>query len=116
LPTICEAANIDVPDSLDIDGRSFLPQLNGELGHPREWIYSWYSKDGDVSKARVFARNHRYKLYDSGEFYDVPNDYPEQHPLDLEDLDQEAKEAHKSFGSILEHYGKRRLEEVPGSE
>jgi arylsulfatase A len=111
LPTISEAAGIDV-DSLEIDGRSFLPQLRGERGDPREWIYSWYSRSGEVSKARVFARNHRYKLYQSGEFYEVPVDFEEKNPLDVSLLDEDAKEIHKQLDEVLEHYGKRRLDKV----
>ena len=41
LPTLCEAAGIQPP--ADVDGVSFLPQLNGERGTPREWLYCWYS-------------------------------------------------------------------------
>src|SRR5262245_41738141 len=46
LPTICEAAGVNVPKSLSIDGRSFLRQILGQQGEPREWIYTWYSKNG----------------------------------------------------------------------
>jgi len=111
LPTISEAANIEV-DSLDLDGRSFLPQLCGEKGNPREWIYSWYSRTGEVSKARVFARTHRYKLYDSGEFYEIPEDYEEQHPLEVSMLDADTKEVHQALDEVLEHYKNRRLDIV----
>ncbi len=109
LPTICEAANIDV-DSLDLDGQSFLPQLQGEKGAPREWIYSWYSRNGEPGKARVFARNHRYKLYASGEFYEVPEDYDELNPLDTAHLDSDAKLIHQQLNDVLEHYKKTRLD------
>ena len=109
LPTICEAANIDV-DSLDLDGQSFLPQLQGEKGAPREWIYSWYSRNGELSKARVFARNHRYKLYDSGEFYEVPEDYDELNPLDTAHLESDAKLIYQQLSDVLEHYKRRRLD------
>lgn len=113
LPTICEAAGIAVPDSLDIDGRSFLPQMRGHVGHPRNWVYSWYSREGKVKEARVFARNHRYKRYDTGEFYDVPADDLEKHPLSVESLNAEAREIYELLGEVLEKYAKRRLEDVP---
>src|SRR5207245_1188138 len=44
LPTICDAAGIKPPSP--IDGRIFWPQLKGERGQPREWFYSWFSRDG----------------------------------------------------------------------
>jgi len=115
LPTISEAANIGV-GSLDLDGRSFLPQLHGEKGNPREWIYSWYSRSGELSKASVFARTHRYKLYDTGEFYEIPADYEELHPLEISKLDQDTKEVHQTLNEVLEHYGKRRLDKVQVSD
>jgi arylsulfatase A len=37
LPTLVEATGGAIP--ADIDGRSFLPQIRGEPGHPREWVY-----------------------------------------------------------------------------
>jgi arylsulfatase A len=116
LPTICEAANIEVEDSLDIDGRSFLPQLLGEKGDPREWVYSWYSRSGEVSKARVFARNHRYKLYDSGEFYEIPKDYEELNSLKFEELDSEAQGVYQILSDVLNQYGERRLDKIPNSK
>ena len=44
LPTLLDAAGAPAPEGLD--GRSFLPQLRGEKGTPREWVYSWYARDG----------------------------------------------------------------------
>ena len=112
LPTLAEAANMQL-DSMEMDGRSFLPQLSGQTGHPREWIYSWYSRSGEVEKARVFARTHRYKLYDAGEFYEIPVDYNEQHPLEISTLDAETKAVYQQLGEVLEHYGNLRLDKVP---
>jgi arylsulfatase A len=112
LPTICEAAEIEVPDSLDIDGQSFIPQLRGENGEARKWIYSWYSRQGEVSKARVFARNHRYKLYKSGEFYEIPRDYEELNPLKFEELDSDAKGVYQMLDDVLDNYKDRRLDKI----
>jgi len=111
LPTISQAADIKL-DSLDIDGVSFLPQLKGEKGNPREWIYSWYSRGGSVEDARVSARNHQFKLYDTGEFYEIPKDYGEQSPLDTLTLNSEAKEIYSKLEDVLQNFSKRRLDKV----
>ncbi len=111
LPTLGQAANLNL-DSLELDGRSFLPQLHGEKGNPREWIYSWYSRSGEVDKARVFARTHQYKLYDSGEFYEVPEDYEELNPLDMSTLNADTKKVYQQLSEVLEHYGGRRLDKM----
>ena len=36
LPTLCESAAVAVPETLRIDGQSFLPQIKGNKGTPRE--------------------------------------------------------------------------------
>jgi arylsulfatase A len=111
LPTLGDIADITL-DSLDLDGKSFLPQLRGEKGHPREWIYSWYSRNGEADQARVFARNHRFKLYTSGEFYEIPEDYGEHHPLDKANLDAEAKEVYGQLNEVLEYFSNKRLDKI----
>jgi arylsulfatase A len=91
LPTICEATGAKIPDGLTIDGQSFLAQLKGETESPRDSIYMWYSRNGAVKAARAFARNQRYKLYESGKFYDVPTDRLEKQPLDDASLTNEQR-------------------------
>ena len=112
LPTICAAASISLPAALDLDGHSFLPQLKGEAGQPRQWIYNWYSRNGEIAKASVFARNHRYKLYQSGEFYEVPNDYLEKNPLSVDSLNEDAQKAYRMLKNVLNQYKDRRLENI----
>ncbi len=111
LPTLGDIAGMNL-DSLDLDGRSFLPQLRGEKGNPREWIYSWYSRNGEADKARVFARNHRFKLYTSGEFYEIPEDYDENDPLEISKLDAETKEIYQQLNEVLEYFSNKRLDKV----
>jgi len=104
LPTLCEAADVDVPASLSIDGTSFLPQLRGETGNPREWIYCWYSRSGNETKAKVFARNQRYKLYATGDFHDVRADVLEQMPLQDGDLSEDARRTRGMLQRVLDRY------------
>lgn len=113
LPTLCEAVNLPVPDSLDLDGRSFFPQLTGKAGTPRRWIYNWYSRNGEVEKARIFARNQQFKLYTTGEFYEVPKDYLEERPLDKSSLSAEALATYEMLQEVLDQYEPRRLQDVP---
>ena len=71
-----------MPEAEVFDGRSFLPQLRGEAGDPRESIFVHYDKDVDGGPQPVrFARTKRFKLYSDGRFFDVPNDWEEQAPL-----------------------------------
>lgn len=108
LPTICEAAGVTVPANLKIDGQSFCPQLRGETGKPREWIYSWYSRDGVLAQARECAFNQRFKLYRSGEFHDLTQDRDEKSPLNVTALDGNASAASKLLQSALDQYQEAR--------
>jgi arylsulfatase A len=104
LPTICEAAGATVPEALNIDGRSFLPQLKGRKGNPREWIYCWYSRGGNDRQAKVFARNERYKLYRDGKLYDISKDVSEKTPLQDGNLNDQAGRIRVTLQSVLDKY------------
>jgi len=93
LPTICRAAGAKIPPAVVIDGKSFLPQLRGEPGTPREAIYVWYSRSGNAKAAKVFARNQQFKLYEDGRFFDVAEDRLEKSPLEDASLGPEARAA-----------------------
>ncbi|HEY3320530.1 MAG TPA: sulfatase-like hydrolase/transferase [Planctomycetota bacterium] len=108
LPTICEATAVNVSAELKIDGRSFLPQLRGEAGHPREALYAWYNPSGGATAKREFAHDAQYKLYSNGDFYDVAKDDWEKHPLGNGALGPEAKAAKARLQGVLDvHAGPR---------
>lgn len=112
LPTICEAAALKVPGPLD--GRSFLPQMCGGKGKPREWIYSWYSpRQGNDRSVREFAFNHRFKLYRGGGFFDLSKDLGEKSPLPVSSLTGEAAAAAKTLQSALDQFKDARPAELP---
>lgn len=112
LPTICEAAGIQVPTSLKIDGRSFLPQVRGEKGKPREWIYCWYSREGVSAQARECVFNARFKLYRTGEFYDLTTDIAETKPFAVAALEGDATKAAKILQAALDQYRDARPDEL----
>ena len=78
----------------DIDGHSFWPQLSGEKGEPRQWIYTWYAEEG-VPPIREFVATKDYKLYRNGRFFDLKKDPFEDHePESVADLTgDEAKDS-----------------------
>ncbi|MCP5109427.1 MAG: arylsulfatase A, partial [bacterium] len=59
----------------------FLPQLKGERGNPREWIYTYYNPRPARTKPVRFVREQRWKLYGDGRFYDVSADSLEERPV-----------------------------------
>ncbi len=65
LPTFAEAGGSSLPQGFILDGRSFLPQLRGEKGTPRDWVYvehntapEWYVRE------QGWKLNHRGELFD----------------------------------------------------
>ena len=99
LPTVLDVANVEAP--ADLDGRSFLPQLKGQKGRPREWVYIYYCPRPERSKPVFFIRDQRWKLYGDGRFYDIKNDVLEKTPLS-DNLPLDAEEARKKLISGLE--------------
>jgi len=96
-----------------LDGRSFLPQILGEKGQPRDWIYSWYSpRQSTDMTVREFAFNHRYKLYRSGEFFDLGKDVEEKQSLTIASLDGEAAAAAKLLQGALDQFKDARPPEL----
>jgi len=110
-PTLLEAAGIERPKNIPLDGRSFYPQLRGEPGKPRPWIYSWYARDGGF-EGTEFARDQRFKLYGDGRFFDVPADVLEQKPLDDGELEPAAASARDKLRQALAQYKNTRPESV----
>ncbi len=112
LPTICEAAEITPPSDLKLDGHSFLPQLRGQTGTPREWIYCWYAREGGPKAQFEFAMNRRYKLYTQDRLFDLMHDPEEQHPLDETKLTTEAETARQMLRRAIEQYRDARPEAI----
>jgi arylsulfatase A len=64
LPTLAEVAGAELPSGQPIDGTSFAPQMLGQRGTPREWVFvmlgrHWYVRDAG------------WKLTDEGELFDM---------------------------------------------
>jgi arylsulfatase A len=105
LPTIAEAIGIEVPADWDTDGHSFLPQLKGEKSHPREWIFSHYNPIHNERVNRLSARSfrdHRYRLYHDGRFYDLVADPEEMQPIEQDKGSVEAEIVRKKFQRELD--------------
>lgn len=64
LPTFTDLAGGKLPGDVKFDGRSFAPQLRGQSGSPRDWIFvqlgtGWY------------VRNDGWKLNEKGELFSM---------------------------------------------
>ncbi|HEX8915728.1 MAG TPA: sulfatase-like hydrolase/transferase [Humisphaera sp.] len=111
LPTLLAAAGVAAPEGLVLDGRSFLPQLRGEAGSPREWTYCWYARNGGAKAAAEFAMDKRFKLYRDGRMFDVAADPGEAKPL-ADKAGDDAAAAKAKLKTALGRYADARPEAV----
>ncbi|MGI9244601.1 MAG: sulfatase-like hydrolase/transferase, partial [Verrucomicrobiales bacterium] len=80
LPTLAAITGANLP-AVQLDGRSFWPQCQGQAGNPRDWIFQYYfPKFIGAAKAHglgvggneiVWAQNQKFKLYRDGSLYAV---------------------------------------------
>ena len=64
LPTFADLAGAQLPAGVTFDGTSFAPQLRGQAGQPRDWIFVQLGQ-------QWYVRNRQWKLTQAGELYDM---------------------------------------------
>lgn len=105
VPTLCEAAAVKIAEPDKLDGRSFFPQLRGDKGQPRKWIYAWYSpRQGADKTIHEFAFDQRFKLYRNGKFFDLTRDPDEKAPLAPASLKGDAAAAAAILQQALDQF------------
>ncbi|HUQ90308.1 MAG TPA: sulfatase-like hydrolase/transferase [Bryobacteraceae bacterium] len=103
VPTMMDATGAKWFEGRPLDGRSFLPQLRGQLGNPRESAFAHYDPHpgGKVNYTPTrLAWDHRYKLYLDGRLFDIQADYFEQSPI--RDESKDARAARKKLQATLD--------------
>ena len=90
-----------LPRERRLDGRSFLPQLRGQQGNPRDWVFCHYFRDaGDP--VQCFVRDKRWKLYANGNLFDIDADPLEERPIARDDGDATAAAARQRLQAVLD--------------
>ena len=122
LPTLVEATGGKLPDDDVFDGVSFLPQLKGERGTPRQWVYfhggnhekptsealagvASYPYDRKNPPLLRWVRGPRYKLYNDARFHNLETDYAEKHPIRPGGGTQAAEAERRALQAVLDRYG-----------
>lgn len=93
LPTLADGTGLEAPEGLELDGVSFWDRLQGRPGSPRDWLYTYYfprpfAEAFDTPYAHpqvIYIRNKRFKLYSSGQLYDLRSDPTEADPVPRSD-------------------------------
>ena len=92
--TFAELAGVKLPDGMKFDGRSFAPQLRGEIGMPREWAYVQLN-------AKWFVREPGFKMNEAAELFDMSDAPFVEKPI-ATDADTEAsKAARQRLSAVL---------------
>ncbi len=85
VPTFAELADATLPKERLLDGRSFAPQLRGERGNPRDFVFMQLARDW-------WVRGDGWKLNQKGELFDMSR-APFEETLIATDVDSEASKA-----------------------
>ena len=101
LPTISDAATIKLPETFVTDGKSFLPHLLGKPYTPREWLFCHYAPEKKPFKTTRFVHNKEWKLYETGEIFNVLKDPMEKSPIALNTLNAKQKMLIDSFKEVF---------------
>ena len=120
VPTFAELGNTPMSAGLEFDGVSFLPQLRGEKGNPKDYIFVHYEKgkyayEGqkmNPAKAKPagkknklpytrWVRDKRWKLYHGGKLFDVAADPDETREIKA-GSDKKADAIRKKFQAVLD--------------
>jgi arylsulfatase A len=103
LPTFADAVGTKTPE--DIDGKSFYKLLANKPYNPRKSIFiHYFANTRNVSKrSGCFARTVEYKLYSTGQFFNMQNDKWEESPLDINSLTEEQKGIHNMLKEKIEN-------------
>src|SRR5262245_3395682 len=94
MPTFVELTGAKQPTGVKFDGTSFAPQLRGEKGNPREWIFvqlgaGWYVRDDG------------WKLNQDGELFSMQEAPFVEAPIAADSKDPAAQAARKRLAAVL---------------
>ena len=94
-PTFAELAGAKLPENKVIDGRSFLSQVRGERGSPREWVF--------IELARHwYAADRQWKLTEKSELFDLSGAPWAEKLIPTETKDPAALAARKKLQAALD--------------
>lgn len=101
LPTLTDTAGIETPAG--IDGTSLTPTFKGQP-RDKDYIYCWYSREGDRKKAKQHVRTATHKLYATGKFYNIVEDPEEKLNLAAGGIPASLEATHTSLKEALDKH------------
>jgi len=93
--TFAELSGALPPAGVTIDSHSFAPQVRGQKGQPREWVYVELN-------GRSYVRDARFKLTNTGELFDLKDAPFQEMPVAAGTTAAEAVAARRRLREVLE--------------
>lgn len=107
--TFLELAGAKAPEGFKFDSVSIAPQLHGEKGTPREWVYVQLG-------ARWYVRNQGWKLNEKGELFDMSDAPFVEKPVDAAADTEDSKAARTRLTAVLAELNPAAGKSDPGGE
>ena len=104
LPTLMDISGTTPTSPVPLDGISFYQQLLGNNSQKRDWIFCHYAPNWGKFEPKRYVQNKQWKLYDTGELYNLAQDIEEEHPFSPDNYPKEQKEVLTTFKGILNQY------------
>jgi arylsulfatase A len=95
--TFADIGGAPLPEGVKLDSHSFAPQIKGQPGTPRKWVYVELN-------GRSYARDARYKLTNRGELYDLSEAPYKEIPVPSDTTDAAAVSARKQLQQVLDEH------------
>jgi len=102
VPTLADLANVELPPDYPGDGVSLVPVFSGKEEMSRENLFIHYEPRWPTATPARYAFDRRWKLYESGGFYDMRTDPLEQRALNVEGLSAEGAVAYRALSQRIE--------------
>ena len=96
-PTFAELGGAKLLAGVILDGQSFAPQIRGEKGIPRDWVYVELSGNS-------YVRNAGFKLTNHGELFDMKNAPFQEIPVPSGTADAKSIAARTCLQQILDQH------------
>jgi arylsulfatase A-like enzyme len=93
--TFAELAKAKIAEGVTFDSRSFAPQLRGEKGAPRDWIFVQLGN-------KWYVREQGFKLTQSGELFDMSDAPFVEKPVSADSASDAAKAARARLQAVLD--------------
>jgi len=97
LATFAELGGAKPPEGVKLDGQSIAPQIKGQKGTPREWVYV-------ELMGKSFVRDNRWKLANDGGFFDLKDAPFEEIPIAKDTSDAGAQAALEKLQQVLDEH------------